>query len=98
MKAFGSYHPAVLMVYFLSVLLVAMFAAHPILQICALVGGILFCCMLQNRREAVRDIGFYLPMFLLVAITNPLFSHNGVTPLFFLNGNPVQEKNEKVKG
>ena len=89
MKAFGSYHPAVLMVYFLSVLLVAMFAAHPILQICALVGGILFCCMLQNRREAVRDIGFYLPMFLLVAITNPLFSHNGVTPLFFLNGNPV---------
>ena len=28
-------------------------------------------------------------MFLLVAITNPLFSHNGVTPLFFLNGNPV---------
>lgn len=28
-------------------------------------------------------------MFLLVAVTNPLFSHNGVTPLFYLNGNPV---------
>ena len=25
----------------------------------------------------------------MVAVTNPLFSHNGVTPLFFLNGNPV---------
>ena len=25
----------------------------------------------------------------MIAVTNPLFSHNGVTPLFFLNGNPV---------
>ena len=28
-------------------------------------------------------------MFLLITIINPLFSHNGVTPLFFMNGNPV---------
>ena len=44
---------------------------------------------LLRNGGAAGDIGFYLPMFLLVAITNPLFSHNGVTPLFFLNGNPV---------
>lgn len=25
----------------------------------------------------------------MIAVINPLFSHNGVTPLFFLNGNPV---------
>lgn len=89
MKAFGNYHPAVLFVYFLSVLLVAMFVTNPVLQLCALLGGVLFCATLTARRAWRGDIGFYLPLFLLVAVTNPLFSHNGVTPLFFLNGNPV---------
>lgn len=89
MKAFGSYHPFVLMSYFLSVLLVAMFAANPVLQLSALLGGCAFAVMLTKNRERLSDLGFYVPMFLMVAITNPLFSHNGVTPLFFLNGNPV---------
>lgn len=89
MKAFGNYHPFVLMIYFLSVLLVAMFISNPILQTSALLGGILFCLMLQKRNKIIGNIGFYVPLFLMVAITNPLFSHNGVTPLFFLNGNPV---------
>lgn len=89
MKAFGNYHPFVLLIYFLSVLLIAMFVSNPVLQILALLGGILFCAMLQKRSEIVGNIGFYVPLFLMVAITNPIFSHNGVTPLFFLNGNPV---------
>ena len=89
MKAFANYHPAVLLAYFLSVISVEMFAVNPVFQLSALLGGILFCCMLSKRSETAGNIGFYIPMFLLVAITNPLFSHNGVTPLFFLNGNPV---------
>lgn len=89
MKAFGSVHPVVLFVYFLSVLTVAMFAANPVLSLTALLGGILFCSMLVKRSAVPGDMGFYVPLFLLVVVTNPLFSHNGVTPLFFLNGNPV---------
>ncbi len=88
-KAFGNYHPFVLMFYFLSVLLTAMFISNPILQATALLGGILFCLMLQKRSEITGNIGFYIPLFLIIAVTNPLFSHNGTTPLFFLNGNPV---------
>ncbi len=89
MKAFGNYHPTVLMFYFLSVLLVSMFVVNPVLQILALLGGVLFTAMLIKQKDALSNIGFYIPMFLMIAITNPLFSHNGVTPLFFLNGNPV---------
>lgn len=89
MKAFANYHPLVLLVYFLSILVVAMFVNDPVIQLFALVGGILFCAMLSKRSEAAGNIGFYVPLFFMVAITNPLFSHNGVTPLFFLNGNPV---------
>ena len=89
LKAFGSYHPTVLMIYFLSILLIAAFLSNPVLQTEALLGGILFCATLQRRGDGLRDLGFYLPLFLMVAVTNPIFSHNGVTPLFFLNGNPV---------
>ena len=89
MKAFGNFHPIVLLIYFLSVILVAMFVPNPILQTLALLGGALFCITLQKRSAISGNIGFYVPLFLMVAVTNPLFSHNGVTPLFFLNGNPV---------
>ncbi len=89
MKAFSNVHPAVCMTYFLSVLLVSMFVPHPVLQAEVLFGGALFCALLGGRRASFRDLGFYVPLFLMVAVTNPLFSHNGVTPLFFLNGNPV---------
>lgn len=89
MRAFEQYHPIVLMVYFLSVLLVCMFVWNPVIQLLALLGGICFGAALQRPKEILSDIGFYLPLFFLVAVTNPLFSHNGVTPLFFLNGNAV---------
>ncbi len=89
MTMFGGYHPSVLMFYFLSVLCVAMFAANPILEVIALLGGILFLIMIQKHSEVPGEAGFYIPMFIIIALTNPLFSHNGVTPLFFMNGNPV---------
>ena len=89
MNRFAKQHPFVLFVYFLSVLLVAVLVWNPILQATALLGGACFLLLLQPGKESLRDLGFYLPFFALVAVTNPLFSHNGVTPLFFLNGNPV---------
>lgn len=89
MKAFSAYHPAVLLLYFLAVLLVAMFTQNPVLLTLALLGGISFCTLLEPPKDFWRNLAFYVPLFLMIAVTNPLFSHNGVTPLFFLNGNPV---------
>lgn len=89
MQAFSNYHPFVLMVYFFSVIITAMFVWNPVIQLSALFGAIIFCIALQNRGEALSGLRFYIPLFVLVALTNPLFSHNGATPLFFLNGNPV---------
>lgn len=48
MKAFANYHPAVLLLYFLSVLLVGMFVTNPVLQLTMLLGAILFCLMLRT--------------------------------------------------
>ena len=89
MKAFGAYHPAVLFCYFCTVLLIGMFAANPAISLAALLGASLFCAMLTKGRAHGSNLAFYFAMFMLIAVTNPLFSHNGVTPLFFLNGNAV---------
>ncbi len=89
MKAFCSYHPFVLIVYFLAVLLFVMFVTNPIFQILALLGGFSFCLLLQRDKQNIGGVWFYIAVFVTVALTNPLFSHNGVTTLFFLNGNPI---------
>lgn len=89
MRAFAKLHPAVDLVYFLCVLSVCMFVPHPVLEAEALVGGALFCAVSGKRGDIKGELLFYIPMFFIAAAVNPLFSHNGVTPLFFLNGNPV---------
>ena len=89
LMSFSSLHPLVLIVYFLSILVVSMFSTNPVLLFISLVGGMMFFCMMNSKKAFLSDLAFYIPMFLLIAIINPLFSHNGVTPLFFMNGNPV---------
>ena len=54
MKAFGNYHPTVLMTYFLSVLLVVMFVPNPVLQLSALLGACAFSAIISRRRQIGR--------------------------------------------
>lgn len=89
MRFFERYHPAALLAYFAAVLLIAMFAGSPLTVALALAGGLCFAATMTTAKEKLADLTFYLPLVLLVTVTNPLFSHNGVTPLFFLNGRAV---------
>ena len=89
MKEFGNYHPVTLVMFFLAVILVAMFVWNPILQAAALIGGLAFCAVLQSRKETLKDFVMYTAIFLLISITNPLFSHNGETSLFFIGSIPI---------
>lgn len=89
MGRLSSLHPAAAALYFVSVLAVTMFSSNPAMLIIALLGSVLFFIKIQKNMSFIREIGFYLILFVIIALSNPLFSHNGVTPLFFLNGNPV---------
>lgn len=89
MKNFGEIHPFVLALYFLEVIVIAMFVPNPVICASALLGGACFLAVLRRGRKNCGGAGFYAAMFLLIAVTNPLFSHNGTTPLLFINGSPV---------
>ena len=85
---FSKYHPAVLFVYFMSVLLICMFTSNPVLAGLALLGCVAFLTVSPGKKR-LRGAVWYVILFLLISFANPLFSHNGATPLFFLNGNAV---------
>jgi energy-coupling factor transport system permease protein len=87
MKSFATYHPLVLMIYFVAVIAVLMFAGNPVLLVLAVFGGFLFNLMTETGVKVIRNLLFYILFFALIAVTNPLFSHNGVTVLFFINSN-----------
>ncbi len=89
MRRFDSYHPFTATVYFLSVFVIVMFSANPVFSGAALVGGTLFFVKYKPNIKFFEEFGFNILLFVLISLTNPLFSHRGVTVLFFLNGNPV---------
>ena len=89
MCTFANLHPVAAAVYFLSVLAVTMFSSNPMLSLAALLGGVLFYIKLQSKSLSIKSLLMNIVLFVLVALTNPLFSHKGATVLFFLNGSPV---------
>jgi energy-coupling factor transport system permease protein len=87
LRAFGKVHPLPLFTYFIVMLLFSMFLRNPVIVLLSLLGGGAFAATLTDKREKLSDLKFYIPLSVLIAVTNPLYSHNGRTPLFFVNGN-----------
>ena len=85
---FSRFHPITLLVYFASILFGCMFLVNPVILILAVAGAIGYIFLLSYNKF-LKTLPFYLLLLLVVTVTNPLFSHNGETILFFLNGNPV---------
>ena len=87
--AFSSYNPVTTAIYFAGILLYSMFVQNPVISCLSFLGAVLFCAFFTTGRRMARDAVFYLTLAVLITATNPFFSHNGVTTLFYFNGNPV---------
>lgn len=87
---FSRYHPLVNMLYFALVLLFSMFLMHPASLVISLTGALAYASSLRGWRAAGRSFVRLLPIPLLAAVINPLFSHEGATILTYLpGGNPL---------
>lgn len=89
MKAFERYHPSVLLICFVSVMVTVMFSSNPVFHIVALSGAVAYLIAVNGLGGIGKYVGFYIIMFVLISVTNPLFSHSGATKLFYFNGKPV---------
>ncbi len=84
MGAFRTYHPIVLVIYFLALLGICMFTVNPIFLLLALLGAICVGGMGKTFFSICKTLAIGFAFCLLVAAINPLFSQNGATELFFL--------------
>ena len=87
-KTLSLHHPGAVSVYFLCVLLPVVFGLDPVRGAIGLASGLLLWGLTDETRS-LRGAAFYLAVPALSALINPLFNHNGVSVLFFLNSNPI---------
>ena len=86
---FARFHPTVQFIYFSSVIFFAMFIREPVFFFFSLVFSVIYSAYLGQRNILKALLLFIVPMFVLIAVINPLFNHGGVTILFYLpDGNP----------
>lgn len=91
--SFSTFHPFVNFLYFVVVLLFSMVFMHPIFQGIALISAVVYSIMLKGRQAIRFNLVYMIPFLLFMAIMNPVFNHQGVTILFYLNnGNPVTKE------
>lgn len=86
---FSQLHPLSQILYLACVTAVIIFVPDPGLEAFGAVLGFIYYVLLMGRR-AVKNILIYIPLGLIAAVVNPLFSHQGATILgYFPDGNPV---------
>ena len=90
MKEFKTYHPIVNFIYFLLVIGLSMFLMHPVSLGITLFSAIVYIAVLKGKKAMLISIFSAIPIMLLGAVINPLFSHEGITILTYLpSGNPL---------
>ena len=87
MKRFDDMNPIAVAVYYLCVIAVTMFSMQPLMLSLSLLISVITC--IQNRSVGVRGHIFSVVLFVIAAVMNPIFVHNGATPLFYFNDNPI---------
>lgn len=87
---FATYHPIVNFLYFVMVIGCSMFIMHPVFLALSCMGGLAYYIYLNQWKAVKTALWMMLPVFVISAIVNPLFTHEGVTLiLYFKNGNPL---------
>ncbi|WP_325287022.1 energy-coupling factor transporter transmembrane component T [Dysosmobacter sp.] len=78
------------LLYFILVITCTMFLLHPVSLCVSLAGAIAYAACLKGGKALLHSLGYLLPVTLLAAVLNPVFSHEGATVLAYLpSGNPL---------
>ena len=88
--AFSGFHPAVNLAFFVAALGLTMFIQQPVYLLISMVSGCAYLFYLQGKKGMLRQVGYLVPVLVMMAIMNPMFNHEGVTVLWYLpNDNPI---------
>ena len=91
-SGFSLFHPWVSFIYFAAVIAGTLLFIHPVFTVVSLCCAIFSAAMINGRKTVMATLGFGVPMFIFIALANPLFNHRGATILFYLFDNPVTKE------
>ena len=80
--AFSMSHPAVPALYMVLTLGLTMFSMQPVLIALSLAGGLAYGFATRGAARTLGALRWQLPVILIIALVNPLFSASGSTELF----------------
>jgi len=86
---FHIYHPVVVFLYIMSALILTMLTLNPVCIAISFLAGSGYAIYLRGMRKYLKTLRFVAIIFLIIAIVNPLFNHNGITILFYMGDNPI---------
>lgn len=81
-------HPVTLLLFYCSVLCVGMFSMNPIYCSLSLTGAVTALLTDTPLKRNTKSPAMYFLLCIGLAVTNPLFSHNGITVLFYIGNTP----------
>lgn len=84
MLEFRNYHPIVIFAYFILMVITSFMSMEPGILIISLVGAVIFRCA-DNGVNINKSVFYFIMLFLIITVSNPIFSHNGETVLFYIN-------------
>ena len=88
--AFSGFHPGVNLAFFAAALGLTMFIQQPVYLLISMISGCTYLLYLQGKKGFLRQVGYLVPILVMMAIMNPMFNHEGITVLWYLpNDNPV---------
>ncbi len=87
--AFKTYHPLVSFSFFAAVIVFTLFFMSPAFLAVSFAASFCYSVLLKGGKALRFNLRFALPVLLVIAALNPVFVHEGVTVLFYLNDNPV---------
>ena len=86
---FSRLHPLVNFAYLLGVVAITISSNNPIMLFIAFIASLVYSVMLCGISGVKKNLFLVIPIVVFTVIIQPLFSHNGTTPLYYINDNAV---------
>jgi energy-coupling factor transport system permease protein len=88
MRSFSDFDPIALTVYFFAAAGSAMFCMEPVNAVISLLGAVTLY-VVRSRGGKLRTHLWSAGLFVVMALVNPVITHNGKTVLFVFNDDPI---------
>jgi len=86
---FSRLHPLVNFVYLAGVVVITIISNNPIMLLIAFIASLVYSVILCGIRGVQKNLFLVIPIVVFTLMIQPLFSHNGSTPLYYINNNAV---------